>query len=343
MGYFRHIYDVSQSILIGMGVTLKHMLNPKTVITKQYIGLKTPVGTNLLSRALGVTRDASIQVTHKNCVICSMASKLGMVDHEPTTDPVAVYDRYYRPGDKMSKPIPLDYLPERHRGLHYLETEKCIMCFQCARACPVDCIDIEGTRDVTPALSDAHRGDKVNLTRFTIDYSLCIFCDHCTLACPDKQVCIHMGKEFDLTSFTQGNLVKNLLTDLPFTKDDRMTVLKHRSEIDRLEEEKKKEKAAKAAAAAAAAAAKKAADAAKPAGAAPAAPGAAPAAAAKPATGTGPTPAATTAAPSATTAKPPEKASASTESKAKTDATNQAIDKQTDKPATDKPPEDKKP
>jgi formate hydrogenlyase subunit 6/NADH:ubiquinone oxidoreductase subunit I len=240
-----------------MGVTMKHMLTPETVITKQYIGLKTPAGGGLLGKALGVTNDVVIKVDHKNCVICTMAKKLGMGGdpHEPTTDPVAVYDRYYRTGDTISKPIPVDYLPERHRGLHYLETEKCIMCFQCARACPVDCIDIEGTRDVTPGLDGAYRGDKVNLTRFTIDYALCIFCDHCTLACPDKQVCIHMGKEFDYTAFDQGHLVKNLLTDLPFSKEDRGTVLKHRAEIDRLEEEKKKEKAAKAAAAAAAAAA----------------------------------------------------------------------------------------
>ena len=48
-----------------------------------------------------------------------------------------------------------------------------------------------------------------------------------------------MGKEFDYTSFDQGHLVKNLLSDRPFSKDDRMTVLKHRSEIDRLEDEKK--------------------------------------------------------------------------------------------------------
>src|SRR5436305_587371 len=83
-----------------MGVTLKHMLNPQTVITKQYIGLKTPVGDNLLAKALGVTRDVAVQFEHKNCVICTMAKKLGMVEHEPTTDPLAVYERYYRPDDK---------------------------------------------------------------------------------------------------------------------------------------------------------------------------------------------------------------------------------------------------
>ncbi len=274
--YFQRIVSVSKSILIGMGVTLKHLTTfRETVITKQYIGLKTPAGNSFLTKALGVTRDVSFTVDHKGCLICMAAKKLGMQNdpHDPSGDPLAVYDRYYRADNRISKPVPIAYLPPRHRGLHYLETEKCIMCFQCARACPVDCIDIEGTRDTTPGLDGAYRGDKVNLTRFTIDYALCIFCDHCTLACPDKQVCIHMGKEFDYTSFDQGHLVKNLLSDHPFSKDDRTTVLKHRAEIDRLEDEKKKEKAAKAAAAAAkAAAAKAAAPAAPTAGAAPAAP-----------------------------------------------------------------------
>ena len=32
------------------------------------------------------------------------------------------------------------YLPDRHRGIHYLETEKCVMCWKCSDICPVDCI-----------------------------------------------------------------------------------------------------------------------------------------------------------------------------------------------------------
>ncbi|MBI3726671.1 4Fe-4S dicluster domain-containing protein [bacterium] len=284
MGYFRRIYDVSKSILIGMSVTLKHMLTQRTLITKQYVGLKTPVH-GRVGKVLGVMNDYgtdSGHMDHGGCLVCLAAKKLGISDnaHVPTKDPdaaYAVYERYYRPetpapstprviwSAPMPEPRPLDYLPPRHRGLHYLETEKCIMCFQCSRACPVDCIDIEGTRDGD--LDGCHRGDKVNLTRFTIDYALCIFCDHCTLACPDKQVCIHMGKEFDLTSYDQGHLVKNLLTDAPFSKDDRTLVMKHRAEIDRLADEKKK---AREAAKAAAAAAKK--PAAPPAAAPPAAP-----------------------------------------------------------------------
>ena len=270
-GYFGRIYGVSRSVLVGMGVTLKHMLTPGTIITKQYIGLKTPTK-GFVAKVLGVTAGYGIGTGHDKCLVCQAAKKLGMAEpdtHDASRDPEAaygVYDRYYRTGTQITEPKALDYLPPRHRGLHYLETEKCIMCFQCARACPVDCIDIEGTRDGD--VQAGHRGDKCTMTRFTIDYALCIFCDLCTLACPDKQVCIHMGKEFDLTAYDQGHLVKNLLTDDPFSRSDRSFVLEARVEIDRLADEKKKAreaarkaatapKAAAAAAAPAAPAAKK--------------------------------------------------------------------------------------
>jgi len=52
VGYFGQIYDVSKSILVGMSVTLKHMLTRETIITKQYVGLKTPSHTGgLLGKA----------------------------------------------------------------------------------------------------------------------------------------------------------------------------------------------------------------------------------------------------------------------------------------------------
>ncbi|MCI0342710.1 MAG: NADH-quinone oxidoreductase subunit I [Planctomycetales bacterium] len=168
--------------------------------------------------------------------------------------------RYFvRPGTVCTLQYPLqkDNLPERHRGIHFLETEKCIMCWKCARACPVDCIDIEGTRD--GEINGAYQGKGVLLTRFTIDYSRCIFCNLCCEPCPE--LCIHMGQEFDYSAYHRDDVVKNLLSDRVFTKDDKTFVLKAREEAAKLAAAKK---AAKAAAA--------------PKPAAPAAPGAAPAA-----------------------------------------------------------------
>ena len=47
-----------------------------------------------------------------------------------------------------------------YRGLHILEQAKCIDCKLCAKACPVDCIEIESV----------HHGRVLEWQKFTIDY-----------------------------------------------------------------------------------------------------------------------------------------------------------------------------
>jgi NADH-quinone oxidoreductase subunit I len=180
--------------------------------------------------------------------------------------------RYFRKQKEtcitLQYPREQEKLPPRHRGIHFLETEKCIMCFICARACPVDCITIEGSRD--GGVTGSHKGDKAWLTRFTIDYGKCIFCNLCCEPCPTD--CIHMGQEFDFSCYNRSTLEKNLLTNRPFTQADLEYVRAARPQIDKLAEEKARQKA-EAAARKKAEAAKKAAEAAKPA--APAPPGSA--------------------------------------------------------------------
>ena len=134
----------------------------------------------------------------------------------------------------LQYPLQKDHLPDRHRGIHFLETEKCIMCWKCARACPVDCIDIEGTRD--GEITGAYQAKGVIMTRFTIDYSRCIFCNLCCEPCPEQ--CIHMGQEFDFSQFHREATVKNLLSDAVFTPADKTFVLTSRDEIERLKQEK---------------------------------------------------------------------------------------------------------
>ena len=35
-------------------------------------------------------------------------------------------------------------MPDRFRGIQHLDPEKCIVCNQCARVCPTDCITLSG-------------------------------------------------------------------------------------------------------------------------------------------------------------------------------------------------------
>lgn len=86
-------------------------------------------------------------------------------------------------------PEEVPYFSPYERGLHEFEPDKCIVCLLCAKACPVDCIRIEGKR-----------GD---LQVYEIDYAKCLFCSLCVDPCPVD--CIHMGQQFDLSSFERAD------------------------------------------------------------------------------------------------------------------------------------------
>ena len=139
------------------------------------------------------------------------------------------------------------YIPDRHRGIHYLESEKCIHCHICEKACPVDCIEMDGSRE---AYEGAWQGDGCHISKFTLDLNKCIFCNLCCEPCPKE--CIHMGQEFDVASYSRANGVKNLLTDQPWSPDDRAREAEARDLIAVVEveakERKKREREAKAAA-----------------------------------------------------------------------------------------------
>lgn len=131
------------------------------------------------------------------------------------------------------------YIPDRHRGIHYLETEKCIHCHICEKACPVDCIEMDGSRE---PFEGAWQGDGCHISKFILDLNKCIFCNLCCEPCPKD--CIHMGQEFDVASYSRANGVKNLLTDGPWSDEDRAREKDARELIVAVEAEAKAKKAA---------------------------------------------------------------------------------------------------
>lgn len=106
----------------------------------------------------------------------------------------------------MQKPITVQYpderlpIPDRYRGIHYLEQEKCIECLACARACPIDCIEMEAVR----------HGKELEWISFTLDYQKCMFCELCVYPCPKD--CIHMGTEYAFVSFDRSEFKHDLLS-----------------------------------------------------------------------------------------------------------------------------------
>ena len=140
----------------------------------------------------------------------------------------------------LQKPITVQYpderlpIPTRYRGIHYLEQEKCINCLACARACPIDCIEMDAIR----------HGKELEWVSFTLDYQKCMFCELCVYPCPKD--CIHMGTDFAFTVFDRSELVLDLLSYKGMSREARI----RKKEAEEKKAAKEAAKAAKAAGAA---------------------------------------------------------------------------------------------
>ncbi len=137
----------------------------------------------------------------------------------------------------LQKPITVQYpderlpIPDRYRGIHYLEQEKCIDCLACARACPIDCIEMDAIR----------HGKELEWVKFTLDYQKCMFCELCVYPCPKD--CIHMGTEFALVTYDRSELNLDLLSFKGMAREAKIRM----READAKKAEKEKAKAAAAA------------------------------------------------------------------------------------------------
>ena len=107
-------------------------------------------------------------------------------------------------------------LPERERNRLYVNMDDCIGCDQCARACPVSCIQIETTKAL-PAedLGKTSNGKKKALwvTGFTIDFSKCCYCQLCVFPCPTD--CIYMTDVYEFSEYQRDDLIFDFVTLTP--------------------------------------------------------------------------------------------------------------------------------
>ncbi|HSW54617.1 MAG TPA: 4Fe-4S dicluster domain-containing protein [Ignavibacteriaceae bacterium] len=107
-------------------------------------------------------------------------------------------------------------LPERERNRLYVNMDDCIGCDQCARACPVNCIEIETVKSIPGEdLGTTSNGKKKALwvTTFNIDFAKCCYCQLCVFPCPT--VCIYMTDVYEFSEFQRENLVFDFVTLLP--------------------------------------------------------------------------------------------------------------------------------
>ena len=94
-----------------------------------------------------------------------------------------------------------DTLPFRYRGLLDVDLEICTGCLACERACPIDCIVIDATKDKAA-------GGLV-MTRFDIDMGKCMYCGLCSEPCPTGS--IHHTPEFEGADYSLESLVRKFV------------------------------------------------------------------------------------------------------------------------------------
>lgn len=141
-------------------------------------------------------------------------------------------------------------LPERERNRLFVNMDDCIGCDQCAKACPVSCIDIVTIKavpgDIVGKTGQTSQGKKKALfvPKFTIDFAKCCFCQLCVFPCPTD--CIYMTDVFEYSEFKREYLVYEFTDMSPDMADEKRKKLAAYQE----EQARKKVEAEKVAAAA---------------------------------------------------------------------------------------------
>lgn len=113
-------------------------------------------------------------------------------------------------------------LPERERNRLFVNMDDCIGCDQCARACPVSCIEIETVKGLPGEdLGKTSNGKKKALwvTKFDIDIAKCCFCQLCVFPCPTE--CIYMTDVYEYSEIKRENLLYDFVTLTPEEREEK--------------------------------------------------------------------------------------------------------------------------
>ena len=149
------------------------------------------------------------------------------------------FKHLFVPAVTIQYPTVKPQLPERERNRLYVNMDDCIGCDQCARACPVNCIEIETVKSLPEEdLGKTSNGKKKVLwvTTFNIDFAKCCYCQLCVFPCPTE--CIYMTDTYEFSEFQRENLVYDFVTLLPEER------LQKKKNFEEMQAKKEAEKAA---------------------------------------------------------------------------------------------------
>ncbi len=118
--------------------------------------------------------------------------------------------QFFKPTVTVNYPHESLKMPERFRGHIELvrdpETGKslCIACKSCEKACPSDCIFVDGLK---------REGEKKkSATEFTLDYTRCSLCGSCVEVCPTDA--LRFSKAYNLAGTDRNAYLFDLLKRL---------------------------------------------------------------------------------------------------------------------------------
>jgi NADH-quinone oxidoreductase subunit I len=114
---------------------------------------------------------------------------------------VQVFGHLFHKRATIQYPEQKAYLAPRYRGRIILSRdpdggERCVACYLCAEACPVDCIALQAAQD-----KDGRRYPEF----FRINFSRCIFCGYCEEACPTYA--IQLTPDFEMSEYKRTSMI----------------------------------------------------------------------------------------------------------------------------------------
>ena len=112
-----------------------------------------------------------------------------------------VFLHLFRRSDTVEYPKEMAYHPPRFKGRIILSRdpdggERCVACYLCAVACPVDCIALQATED--------EHGRRYP-EWFRINFSRCIYCGYCEDACPTYA--IQLTPDAEMSEYMRASMV----------------------------------------------------------------------------------------------------------------------------------------
>jgi NADH-quinone oxidoreductase subunit I len=118
--------------------------------------------------------------------------------------------QFFKPSVTVQYPHESIKMPPRFRGHIELVVDpetgkpKCFACKLCERACPSDCITVDGAK--------LDGGKKKSVTEYMLDFTKCSLCGSCVEACRDGA--IRFSREYNLASTSKEQFIMDLFKRL---------------------------------------------------------------------------------------------------------------------------------